>query len=240
MSASNNLNVASPSNGFINIYQDYRTEDVVNNRLALYTLSIIAPIAPYSVVRSLTFPLSPESLKKTYVAMSTAYDVQGTSLQEGVNRITDQYGMSPATFNISGTTGWKRHSNDNFAFTGIGSIQQVEKLLISFATLNQQQQQNQLSSLYTMEFYDYFLDEFWEVIPIGKQIIRQDNTNPLLTYYDLNLTGIKRVNNPDPNLQPPNAIDQMLSLAASNAVANVQSFAGNVSSAYQEIGGVVL
>ncbi len=235
----NNQNLASPSNGFINIYQDYRTENVVNNRLALYTLSIIEPLNPHSSVFSVTFPLSPESIKKMFVAMSHVYDVQGQPFQGGVNRIVDQYGNSPVQYQIEGTTGWQRHSNDNFSFTGIQSLQQVEKLLGQFAILNQNQQQNGSANLYTMEFYDYFMQEFWQVVPVGPQIIRQDASSPILTYYNLNLMGIKPVNNPDPNLSPPNAIDQMLSLSASNAVHNIQGFSSKVSSAYQEIGGVL-
>ena len=230
-------NPSSASNGFTQIFQEYRTESVANTQLALYTLSVRTPKAPYSAVLSYTFPLSPQTVRKSFTAMTNIYDVQGPVTAYGVNRIVDQYGNSPAMFSIEGTTGWKRHSNDDFKFTGLSSILQLQKLFDVFAVFNQEQMNNNAKDLFIMEFYDYFSSEYWEVVPIGEQEIRLDASRPLWTYYNLKLAGIKRVSAPPPP-QAPNPIDQMFAIASSNVMNAVTGFIGEVGSAYQELAGV--
>jgi hypothetical protein len=140
-------------------------------------------------------------------------------------------------FSIEGTTGWKRHSNDDFKFTGLASILQLQKLFDVFAVFNQEQMNNNAKDLFIMELYDYFSSEYWEVVPIGEQEIRLDASRPLWTYYNLKLAGIKRVSAPPPP-QAPNPIDQMFAIASSNVMNAVTGFIGEVGSAYQELAGV--
>ena len=87
--------------------------------------------------------------------------------QFGVARIIDQYGMSPLTFVIEGTTGWQKHLTDGFQYTGLQAIRRIQTILEFFAYLNAGQAQAQKTDFYTMEFYDYFTREFYEVVPIG-------------------------------------------------------------------------
>ena len=228
---------SSAANGFTQIFQEYRTESVANTQLALYTLSARSPKPPYASVGTYTFPISPQTVRKSYTAMNNIYDVQGTALQYGVNRIVDQYGNSPPIFSIEGTTGWKRHSNDDFKYTGLRSITELRRLFEIIAIGNQLQMKNNAIDMYTLEFYDYFSGDYWEVIPVGEQIIRQDASRPLWTYYDLKLVGIKELKSP-PTPQAPNPIDQMFAIASSNVMNSVTGFIGEVGSAYQELAGV--
>lgn len=232
---------SSASNGFTQIFQEYRTESVANTQLALYTFAVRSPHPPHPIASGglFTFPISPQTVRKSYTAMTNIYDVQGTISRgggTGVNRIVDQYGNSPVMFNIEGTTGWKRHSNDDFKRTGLQSIQVLGTYLNQFARYNQFQMNNN-KELYIMEFYDYFSSEYWEVVPIGEQEIRLDASRPLWTYYNLKLAGIKRVSAP-PTPEAPNPIDQMFSIASSNVMNAVTGFIGEVGSAYQELAGV--
>ena len=102
--------------GFTKTEQTYRTENVVNNNTAVYVLSLRNPNGAKTVATNYIFPISPSNLRKAATAMSSFYDVSGTPIENGVSRIVDQYGMAPPIYTLEGTTGWQRHSNDNFAY----------------------------------------------------------------------------------------------------------------------------
>lgn len=206
--------------------QNFETKSVANDRFALYTLSIRNAAPPHAPVLTYTFPISPSSLARSFTAMTNIFDVQGQPIQQGVNRIVDQYGNSPVTFKMSGTTGWKLHSMDNFQKTGIASVIQVKDLLESFAKYNQDQISRNAKSLYLLEFYDYFLDEYWEVVPVGVQTLRQSEDKALFVYYDFSFVGIKPVGNPTQS-NTPGTIEKSLTNTPSSATATTNHMANS-------------
>ncbi len=216
---------------FTSPYQTFRQVPVPNTRSAIYTLSIRYPgalSAPYSVY---TFPMSPSSLRKTYTAMSTAFDTAGDPSYQGVQRQVDIYGNAPVTYVLEGTTGFNRHSNDAYLATGLQSIQNLATLLAQYAELNQYQIQAGISVLYTLEFYDYFSNDFWQVEPLGQQGFYQDASQPLWIKYRFMLAGVKRVDAPIfSSLADP--IGQLFNAAAGPVMTQVQSTITSTLSAY--------
>jgi hypothetical protein len=211
--------------------QTFRTMDVPTPGLALYTLALYAPGAWFSFM-TYTFPLSPQSLRREFVSMSTVYDVQGPVLEGGVTRVVDMYGNSPMTFVIGGTTGQKRHSADGYLFTGRQSIDQVLELFTLFADLNQKQMAADSDKMYTMEFYDYYTQNFWQVVPVGPQGITQGIQAPTLQFYQFRLAGIKPVSAPILSNLFADQVGQMF-IAASSAVGDVvRGFVGGLVGLY--------
>ena len=198
--------------GFSVQAQSFQTRSVVNTKLALYTLSIRSPNAPYAAIQSYTFPLSPSAISKEYTAMSNVYDVSGPAATYGVKRIGDSYGNSALTFSLEGTTGWKYHSTDGFSLTGNESIAALITLFNTYAQLNKQQQDNNNPSLYTMEFYDYFAQDYWRVMPVGKQMIRQNRERPLFFDYSFKWAGLIKLSAP-----PVESIDDPVEAALSTS-----------------------
>lgn len=189
----------------------FNTIPVTNLRRAFYALSIRSPSPPYLAYSTYIFPLSPSMIRKEYIALSNAFDVQGTPNQNGVRRIIDQYGNTPVVYSIEGTTGWQRHATDGYGSTGIQSILQLQEFLNLYAELNQTQGLNNKPP-YRMEFYDYFTGEFWQIEPIGKQMVSQSEKRPLLIDYSLRWAGIRSLSSP-----VQDAIDALLEIIQSPA-----------------------
>lgn len=207
--------------------QNFSTTKVPNLRLALYTLSIRSPGFAQTSFMTYTFPISPASIRKTPVAMSMIYDTAGPPATGGVARTVDSYGMSPVTYLIEGTTGWDRHQTDGMIFTGLQSIQQIEFMLNLYAALNQQQKQANNPALYTLEFYDYFNEEYWQVEPVGPQEIRQSERAPTLQYYSFRLPGVQPVSAP---LISDIFADQVQQLFIAGSSAAAETVAGAINS----------
>ncbi len=161
----------------------FLTSTVPTDRPALYQLSIRSPGPNSSEIATFTFPLSPSSLRASASAMSTYIDTQGPPTYQGVTRVVDRYGLAPPLFTIEGTTGWDRHLADGFVLPGLQSMNLLRAFLVNYETLNQQQLKQGISTLYTLEFYDFFTPQFWQIEPIGPQVVRISNDRPLLYYY---------------------------------------------------------
>jgi len=210
----------------VGVAQSFSTQSVNNDRLALYTLSIIAPAPSNQVVATYTFPISPASVTREFTGMTSLYDVQGSPTEFGVHRVADSYGNSPSDFMIEGTTGWQRHSTDGFAYTGIESVSLILSVLDQYAQLNALQQQRGNANPYLLEFYDYFSGSYWEVVPAGRQRIRITRQRPLIYDYALRLVGIRDLSSPIS--QPSDPILLAFSTAASQAQAALQVQIGAV------------
>jgi hypothetical protein len=161
----------------------FRTSTVPASQPALYQLSIRAPGQQFAELSTYTFPITPSSIRYTPSAMSSRHDTRGPPTSQGVTRVVDRYGLTPPDIVIEGTTGWDRHLSDGYILTGLQSIQLLQKFLQQYETLNQQQLAAGIPNLYTLEFYDYFQSQFWQVEPMGPQTVRQSSDRPLLTYY---------------------------------------------------------
>lgn len=220
--------------------QSFTTLPTPNKKTALYVISIRSPGQARASVKSVTLPISPSSIVKEYTALSTVYDVAGSPGQLGVSRNIDQYGNTPPTYILEGTTGWQRHASDGYAFTGMQAIAQLQTLLDQYAHLNQGIAQSGQASGYTLEFYDYFADEYWQVEPVGRQGISQDATRPLLFRYSFRWAAVHAVSNPP----PPVTADPILAafqIAAPTALSSLAVSIGSTLSSYApSTGGALL
>lgn len=179
--------------------QDFATISVTNTRISLYTLSIQSPEAPGLAYASYTFPIAPQNISKRYTALANTFDVNGPPDQGGVQRIVDVYGNTPVTYFIEGTTGWKKHATDAFTLTGTESILALQNLLSEYASLNAAAAAANQPA-YTLEFYDYFTGDYWQVEPVGEQEVRQSADKPLYMYYRFRLAGIRNLSSPFANI----------------------------------------
>jgi len=212
--------------------QSFQNHPVPNTRSALYALAIVGPQPSTAIYASYTFPLSPSSLFRDYTAMSNIYDVAGTQAQAGVQRKVDAYGNSPVTFTIEGTTGWQLHATDGYSYTGIDSILALQQFLLLYAQLNTGQAINN-QPLYVLEFYDYFLDDYWQVEPIGKQDpIRQSAARPLLAEYSFRLAGIVDLGQAPALPVGADPINTLLSTSAGQLLGNLSSSLNAILTAY--------
>jgi len=166
--------------------------------VALYILSIrepgfnASPLPGYTYV----FPMSPQAVKKETTFLNTIYDTQSFDNGTGVQRFVDMWGQSPPIYTLRGTTGWKRHSTDSFALTGKDSIGAVQDVMAKFTELNQLQLALQATDFYTLEFYDYWMNEYWQIVPIGPQGIDQNANAPLISTYTFRFAAIQAVDSP--------------------------------------------
>lgn len=193
----------------------------------LYALALRFPSPPYIPLFLYTFPISPANIRKEFTAMTNVYDVIGPSQNFGVTRIPDVYGKSPPTWLIEGTTGQKYHQTDGGLFTGLESILIMQGVLSQYFSLNAQRAATgNANQLYRLEFYDYYTSDFYEIVPIGPQIIRQDAQRPSLLYYRLRLAGIQSLAQPISNLIDPifNTFTTSVNQVQQTVGANIGSF----------------
>lgn len=214
----------------------YQNKDVPSSQIALYQLSIRQPWQAFSDYNTLTFPLSPASLRSEPSALSSFSNTRGSPLQNGVARIVDTYGLAPPIFTLDGTTGWDRHSADGYILTGLQSAQLLSNFIKEYAMLNQIQIQSGNPNLYALEFYDYFASQFWQVEPIGPVTFRQTNDRPSLTFYRLQLAGICPVR--ESPYSDADAIATLLSTPANQAVSIMSASISAMTTAYALSGAV--
>ena len=202
----------------------FQNLDVPNSPISLYQLSIRSPGQAFADINTYTFPLSPASLRTEPMALSSFSNTQGTPLQYGVSRIVDTYGMAPPVFTIEGTTGWDRHSTDGYLLTGLESMRLLQRFVLEYIELNQALIRAGTPNLYALEFYDYFMAQFWQIEPIGPQVIRQSNDKPFLSFYRFQWVGIRPVR--ESPYSDEDAIAQLLSTPTTAAIGGLASAIG--------------
>ena len=201
---------------------------------ALYQLSIRAPSATFSETSTYTFPLTPSQLRMDRSSLSSFFDTQGPPKTQGVTRVIDTYGLAPPVYTIEGTTGYDRHMSDGYLLTGLQSMQLLKQFLAQYATLNQVQRAAGNPNLYTLEFYDYYQNEFWVVEPIGPQIYRQSSDRPTLVYYRFRFAAQRPAG--VPLLGELDALANLLITPAAQACINAASTLGAIIAAYSPAG----
>lgn len=214
--------------------QSFRTEPVPNYQAAIYALSIRSPGFSALDYLTYTFPLSPELLRKEWMAFTAIYDTAGNAAQLGVNRDADVFGQSPPYFTIEGTTGWQRHQSDGYVYTGIQSMKALEQFIGTYQQLNQSLLSQQQQQLYTLEFYDYFRGDYWQVEPEGPQGVWQAKERPLYINYRFRFAAIQKVNAPILGV-----VDALLNVFGSPATAtavNVANGLANFINVYSDSG----
>ena len=207
----------------------YKTGDV-SLPPALYSLALRFPTPPYIPLFLYTFPISPRNISKSFAGMGFTYDVQGPPQSRGVTRIQDIYGESPPVWVIEGTTGQKTHSTDGGLFTGLESILLLQGVISQYYSLNAEQAQSAQNSEYRLEFYDFYTSDFYQVIPIGPQFIRQDVRYPSLLFYRFTLVGIESLAQPITNIIDP--IFDTFTQTVNAASQSVTNFASNIYNEY--------
>ncbi len=210
--------------------QQFKTYPAPKLGQATYMLQIRSPQPASTVNTSYIFPLSPSSVRKDVTGLTTYYDVAGDNTNQGVQRIVDFYGITPCLYVLEGTTGWKWHATDGYQYTGLQSIQVIENLLAAWANLNQQQVANGNNGLYELWFFDFFRTQFWSVVPIGPQGIRQDERRPILVNYSFRLLGLYPLG--AAVAQQTDSLASLLSQPAQNNAARLGSFIDNLGSQY--------
>jgi hypothetical protein len=178
--------------------------------------------------------MSPMALRSEPNALASYYETRGPASSQGVTRNVDRYGLTPPIFVIEGTTGWDYHSADGYAYTGLESIQLLEQFLKNYETLNQGQLDAGSPDLYTLEFYDYFKNQFWVIEPTGPQTFRQDVSKPQLSFYRFRWVAITPIGgvSSDEN----DDISNTLSTPPNQAISNTSSNLMGVTGAYTPTG----
>jgi hypothetical protein len=174
--------------------QYFFTVSTPNTQSALYRLSLYnSPLEAASISspnsnQDYIFPLSPENLNKQQIALTNYYDIAGPATQYGVQRIIDNFGISPMLLTITGTTGFQFHSNDGYLYTGrvsmirLINIVQQYYFMLSQAVSSGITDPNQLPVLIWSEG---FTGEILQVVPIGPQGIMMNNNRPIIQNYSL-------------------------------------------------------
>lgn len=216
--------------------QSFRNFPVPNFQPAVYALSIRSPGAALLDYATFTFALSPQALRTEYPALTNHYLVQDDPQtgSPGVAVKADNYGTGPPLIIIEGTTGWQRHGSTGYLSTGLQDIQNLKAFLAEFDTLNQEQMAAGDPDLYALEFYDYFSNEFWQVVPEGPQLIWQTRERPLLHYYRLRLQAMRPVGAPLLGLL--DALLQTFATPATAAVVNASIGVGSFLASYSPVG----
>lgn len=209
--------------------QNFGTIPVTPTRIALYAMSIRAPGLSLLAYATYTFPLSPASVSQSFIALTNFFDVQGDPNEGGVARIIDSYGNTPVMYAISGTTGWKMHASDGYGLTGLESVQALKDFLNLYAQINAIQSASNQPP-YTLEFYDYFSGEFWQIEPVGPQEFRQSKDRPLLTNYNFRFAGVKNLNAPITDLL--DGLAKLINNPAQQGLAALGRVTGNMLANY--------
>jgi hypothetical protein len=205
-----------------------------NIRPCLYQLSIRSPGPHSAEYATYTFPLSPALLQADVNTLAMMADLKGPALTGGVTRNVDHYGIAPPVFRIEGTTGWDSHVTDGYILPGLQSLNLLQTFLVEYQVLNQQQLAQGNPQLYTLEFYDFFTPQFWQIEPIGPQGVRYANDKPLLGFYKFRWLAIAPVG--APTLGEIDAMAQVLNQPVAVAALGAASTLGAVLTVYTGTG----
>ena len=139
----------------------FRTEPVgLGSIPAMYQLSIRSPGPTFSEIATYTFPITPSQLRMDFSSLSSFTDTQGPPISRGVTRVMDTYGLAPPVYTLEGTTGYDRHMSDGFVLSGIQSMLLLNQFLAQYVTMNQVQRVVGNPQLFTLEFYDYYMNQY--------------------------------------------------------------------------------
>lgn len=161
-----------------------------NNQAVLYKLSIVAvgSTGPVQDTQDFIFPLTPNNIQKQSVSLTNYYDVAGpgNSTNLGVQRIINQYGMTPPIITISGTTGFQFHSLDQFQWSGKASFAKLVNFIqLYIALVTSATSSAQATNVPGLQFTDGFTGEVFDIVPLNQQLYSQDASRPIYQTYNL-------------------------------------------------------
>lgn len=177
-------NLVSSGTAIPQVPQYFFTVPFANNQAVLYKLEIVSdpPITPSSFI----FPLTPNNVTKQVINLTNYYDVRGNANNYGVQRIIDQFGLTPPIITISGTTGFQFHSLDNYQWSGKSSFALLVHFIQTYAYLVASvTNSSQPSTMPAMLFTDGFTGETFNVVPIGQQSYAMDSARPIIQTYNI-------------------------------------------------------
>ncbi len=193
--------VASTVNSFLSsvvgsipqVPQYFFTVPFANNQPVLYKLEIITspnngPFIAGASLPPFIFPLTPVNVTKQSISLTNYYDVAGPpgGAFFGVQRIIDQYGLTPPIITISGTTGFQFHSLDQFQWSGKASFALLVQYIQTYISLlTQATQSNQQGFIPRLQFTDGFTGEVFLVVPLSQQVYSMDVSRPIIQTYNL-------------------------------------------------------
>lgn len=166
--------------------QYFFTVPFANNQPVLYKLELIPAAGTSGSNDVFIFPLTPSNVTKQVINLTNYYDVQGNNTNFGVQRIIDQYGLTPPIITIAGTTGFQFHSLDGYQWSGRSSFARLVSIIQAYA-----QQvataigSSQTTSLPTLQFTDSYTSETYDVVPLNQQVYSMDVSRPIIQTYNL-------------------------------------------------------
>lgn len=156
-----------------------------NNQAVLYKLEMKDK---GNIIQTFIFPLTPNNINKQFINLTNYYDVASTDAGHlGVQRIVDNFGLTPPIITISGTTGFQFHSLDNYQWSGRSSFAQLVQFIQSYNFLvasNVESGQN-AGPLPQLLFTDGFTNEIFDVVPFSTQSSGMEASRPLYQTYNL-------------------------------------------------------
>jgi hypothetical protein len=198
---------------------------------ALYSLVLRGPSAPYLPLAIYSFPMSPQNIRRDVVGLGNTYNVQGNASNFGVTVIPDIYGQTPPVYTIQGTTGVKYHTRDGMVWTGLQSVQILTGIISQYFSLNAAVAQAGSSNLFRLEFYDYYMEEFWQIVPLGPQGLMQSSARPQLVFYSFRWEAVQSLEQPIAALLDPllSALGTPISQAFNGLGSSISNFLGSYS-----------
>jgi len=166
-----------------------------NDLRATYILKLVEGATKAQLLQPFVFPISPQQMDRQYDVMNNMYHVQ-SSQSTGVYRIIDRYGETPPTFILRGTTGWNYHNTTGYRKSGLDSLDDLNIMLSTYSERVANARYEQKQSTVALEFYDFFLDEAWEVMPVGQINYRQSERSPLWVFFELRLAAVQNLGQP--------------------------------------------
>jgi hypothetical protein len=227
--------VASAINNFLSpivgaipqVPQYFFSIPFANNQPVLYKLSIVANGVPGAILPDFIFPLTPNNIQKQSISLTNYYDVSGpaNSVNIGVQRIIDIYGLTPPILTISGTTGFQFHSLDQFQWSGKASFARLVQFIQTYIyAATAAATSEQVSNIPVLQFTDGYTGEVFNLIPLNQQIYSQDVSRPIYQTYNLQFLSTASVTQTPVGLAQQDIIIQAFIEARALQVAGLLSW----------------
>jgi hypothetical protein len=170
--------------------QYFFTVPFANNQPVMYMLELNPVGTTTSTTTGSTdtfiFPLTPSNVTKQVINLTNYYDVQGNNTNYGVQRIIDQYGLTPPIITISGTTGFQFHSLDQYQWSGRSSFARLVSIIQAYASqVATAISSEQPSAMPILQFTDSYTAETYNVVPLNQQAYSMDVSRPIIQTYNL-------------------------------------------------------
>jgi hypothetical protein len=233
--ASSLNNFSSPIVGNIPVVPQYFFSiPFANNQSVLYKMSIVVNGIPGTIVPDFIFPLTPNNIQKQSISLTNYYDVSGpaNSINIGVQRIIDIYGLTPPIITISGTTGFQFHSLDQFQWSGKASFALLVQFIQTYIyAATAAATSSQATNVPQLQFTDGYTGEVFTLVPLNQQLYTQDSSRPIYQTYNLQFLATASVTQVPVGLEEQDLLVQAFITARALQVAGLLSWWNSLLSA---------